>query len=127
MRHRIVRSATARECGTAERRRAQGALPLPERGALWNHLGAAGDAFEVALDYSKERLQFGRPLAGYQLMQQKLVDMALEINKGFLLALHPGRMKDGGTLQPDQISVGKLNNCREAIKIAAGSQDHPRR
>jgi glutaryl-CoA dehydrogenase len=87
-------------------------------GIIWGAMGAARDAFEVALDYSKGRLQFGRPLAGYQLTQQKLVDMALEINKGFLLALHLGRKKDAGTLQPDQISVGKLNNCREAIKIA---------
>ncbi|UKA62972.1 acyl-CoA dehydrogenase family protein [Arthrobacter sp. FW306-04-A] len=87
-------------------------------GIIWGAMGAARDAFEAALDYSKERLQFGKPLAGYQLTQQKLVDMALEINKGFLLALHLGRRKDAGTLQADQISVGKLNNCREAIKIA---------
>ncbi|WAH97370.1 acyl-CoA dehydrogenase family protein [Arthrobacter sp. MMS18-M83] len=87
-------------------------------GIIWGAMGAARDAFEVALDYSKGRMQFGRPLAGYQLTQQKLVDMALEINKGFLLALHLGRKKDAGTLQPDQISLGKLNNCREAIKIA---------
>lgn len=87
-------------------------------GIIWGAMGAARDAFEAALDYSKERLQFGKPLAGYQLTQQKLVDMALEINKGFLLALHLGRRKDAGTLHPDQISVGKLNNCREAIKIA---------
>ncbi|GAA4039739.1 acyl-CoA dehydrogenase family protein [Arthrobacter methylotrophus] len=87
-------------------------------GIIWGAMGAARDSFEAALDYSKGRMQFGRPLAGYQLTQQKLVDMALEINKGFLLALHLGRKKDAGTLQPDQISVGKLNNCREAIKIA---------
>ncbi len=87
-------------------------------GIIWGAMGAARDAFESALDYSTERLQFGKPLAGYQLTQQKLVDMALEINKGFLLALHLGRRKDAGALQPDQISVGKLNNCREAIKIA---------
>ncbi|MBB6407343.1 acyl-CoA dehydrogenase family protein [Arthrobacter sp. AZCC_0090] len=87
-------------------------------GIIWGAMGAARDAFEAALDYSKERLQFGKPLAGYQLTQQKLVDMVLEINKGFLLALHLGRRKDAGTLHPDQISVGKLNNCREAITIA---------
>jgi glutaryl-CoA dehydrogenase len=86
-------------------------------GIAWGTMGAARDAFEDALSYSKERLQFGRPLAGYQLTQQKLVDMALEINKGFLLALQLGRLKDAGHLQPHQISVGKLNNCREAIKI----------
>lgn len=87
-------------------------------GIIWGAMGAARDAFEAALDYSKGRMQFDKPLAGYQLTQQKLVDMAMEINKGFLLALHLGRKKDAGTLQPDQISVGKLNNCREAIKIA---------
>ena len=87
-------------------------------GIIWGAMGAARDSFEAALVYSQERLQFDKPLAGYQLTQQKLVDMALEINKGFLLALHLGRKKDAGTLQIDQISVGKLNNCREAIKIA---------
>lgn len=87
-------------------------------GIIWGAMGAARDAFDAALDYSKGRMQFDKPLAGYQLTQQKLVDMALEINKGFLLALHLGRLKDAGRLQPDQISVGKLNNCREAIKIA---------
>ncbi|GAA5194479.1 acyl-CoA dehydrogenase family protein [Arthrobacter gyeryongensis] len=87
-------------------------------GIIWGAMGAARDSFEVALDYSKGRMQFDKPLAGYQLTQQKLVDMALEINKGFLLALHLGRLKDAGRLQPDQISAGKLNNCREAIKIA---------
>jgi glutaryl-CoA dehydrogenase len=63
-------------------------------------------------------MQFDKPLAGYQLTQEKLVNMALEINKGFLLALQLGRLKDAGNLQPHQISVGKLNNCREAIEIA---------
>lgn len=86
-------------------------------GIAWGAMGAARDAFEDALGYSRERLQFGRPLAGYQLTQEKLVNMALEINKGFLLALHLGRLKDAGRLEPHQISVGKLNNCREAIEI----------
>lgn len=87
-------------------------------GIIWGAMGAARDSFEAALDYSKQRMQFDKPLAGYQMTQQKLVDMALEINKGFLLALQIGRMKDAGTLQNHQISVGKLNNCREAIAIA---------
>ncbi|WP_449372605.1 acyl-CoA dehydrogenase family protein [Arthrobacter psychrolactophilus] len=86
-------------------------------GIMWGAMGAARDAFEAALAYSGTRMQFDKPLAGYQLTQQKLVDMALEINKGFLLALHLGRKKDAGTLAPEQISVGKLNNCREAIEI----------
>ncbi len=86
-------------------------------GIIWGAMGAARDSYYAALDYSKERLQFGKPLAGYQLTQLKLVNMALEINKGILLALQVGRLKDAGTLQPHQISVGKLNNCREAIEI----------
>ncbi|MCG2623438.1 acyl-CoA dehydrogenase family protein [Arthrobacter sp. I2-34] len=86
-------------------------------GIIWGAMGAARDSYLAALAYARERLQFDRPLAGYQLTQAKLVDMALEINKGFLLALHLGRLKDAGALQPHQISVGKLNNCREAIQI----------
>jgi glutaryl-CoA dehydrogenase len=87
-------------------------------GIIWGSMGAARDAWQVALDYSKQRLQFDKPLSGYQLTQGKLVNMALEINKGFLLALHLGRRKDAGHLEHHQISVGKLNNCREAIEIA---------
>ena len=86
-------------------------------GIIWGAMGAARDSYLTALEYSKERIQFDRPLAGYQLTQEKLVNMALEINKGTLLALQIGRLKDAGTLQPHQISVGKLNNCREAIQI----------
>jgi glutaryl-CoA dehydrogenase len=86
-------------------------------GIIWGVMGAARDSYETALAYSAERLQFGRALSSYQLTQQKLVDMALEINKGTLLALHLGRLKDAGKLQPHQISVGKLNNAREAIAI----------
>ncbi|MET4781004.1 acyl-CoA dehydrogenase family protein [Glaciihabitans sp. UYNi722] len=86
-------------------------------GIVWGVMGAARDSYLAALEYSKQRLQFGRPLAGYQLTQQKLVDMVLEISKGTLLALHLGRLKDAGKLSPHQISVGKLNNCREAIAI----------
>jgi glutaryl-CoA dehydrogenase len=86
-------------------------------GIIWGVMGAARDSYLTALAYAGERMQFGKPLAGYQLTQEKLVDMALEINKGTLLALHLGRLKDAGTLQPHQISIGKLGNAREAIKI----------
>jgi glutaryl-CoA dehydrogenase len=86
-------------------------------GIIWGAMGAARDSYLAALDYSLERQQFGKPLAGYQLTQLKLVNMALEINKGMLLALQVGRLKDAGNLQPHQISAGKLNNCREAIEI----------
>jgi glutaryl-CoA dehydrogenase len=87
-------------------------------GIVWGAMGAARDCFECALEYSKGREQFGKPVAGFQLTQKKLVDMMVEINKGTLLALHIGRMKDEGILRPEQVSVGKLNNVREAIEIA---------
>lgn len=87
-------------------------------GIAWGAMGAARDSYEAALAYSLERQQFGRPLAGYQLTQEKLVNMLVEIQKGTLLALHLGRLKDAGTLRPEQISLGKLNNVREAIKVA---------
>ena len=87
-------------------------------GIAWGAMGAARDSYEAALKYSQERLQFGRPLAGYQLTQEKLVNMLLEIQKGTLLALQLGRLKDAGKLRPEQISLGKLNNVREAIGIA---------
>ncbi|NLS09583.1 acyl-CoA dehydrogenase [Nesterenkonia sp. MY13] len=86
-------------------------------GIAWGAMGAARDSIETILEYSAERLQFGKPLAGYQLTQKKLADMALELNKGQLLALHLGRLKDAGELEPHMISVGKLNNCRTAIEI----------
>jgi glutaryl-CoA dehydrogenase len=87
-------------------------------GIAWGAMGAARDSYEAALKYSQERLQFGKPLAGYQLTQEKLVNMLLEIQKGTMLALHLGRLKDAGQLRPEQISLGKLNNVREAIAIA---------
>ncbi|MGM0700595.1 MAG: acyl-CoA dehydrogenase family protein [Actinomycetota bacterium] len=86
-------------------------------GIMWGAMGAARDSFEVALDYAQNRLQFDKPLTAYQITQEKLVNMALEIQKGTLLAIQTGRLKDTGTLDPVQISVGKLNNCREAIAI----------
>jgi glutaryl-CoA dehydrogenase len=87
-------------------------------GIIWGAMGAARDAYEVALAYALERRQFGKPIASFQLTQEKLVDMVLEIGKGLLVALHIGRMKDAGTLVPEQISFGKLNNVRTAIAIA---------
>jgi glutaryl-CoA dehydrogenase len=87
-------------------------------GIIWGSIGAARSCFECALEYAREREQFGKPIASFQLTQEKLVDMMLEIEKGTLLALHLGRMKDEGTLRPEQISFGKLNNVREALAIA---------
>jgi glutaryl-CoA dehydrogenase len=87
-------------------------------GIIWGAMGAARDAYEAALAYSLDRRQFGKPIASFQLTQEKLVDMVLEIGKGLLVALHIGRMKDAGTLVPEQLSFGKLNNVRTAIAIA---------
>jgi len=86
-------------------------------GISWGAIGAARACFEAALDYSKTRIQFGKPIGSFQLTQRKLVDMAVELNKGLLVALHLGRMKDEGRITPDQVSFGKLNNVREALKI----------
>ncbi|WP_307006835.1 acyl-CoA dehydrogenase family protein [Sinomonas atrocyanea] len=92
-------------------------------GIIWGVMGAARDSFEEVLRYSSERTQFGQPLAAFQLTQAKLADMAVEITKGYLLALQIGRAKDAGTLSPTMISVGKLNNCREAIRIARDARE----
>jgi glutaryl-CoA dehydrogenase len=87
-------------------------------GIIWGAMGAARACYESALEYAKSRVQFGRPIAGFQLTQMKLVNMLLELGKGSLLALHLGRAKDAGTLHPSQVSFGKLNNVREALAIA---------
>lgn len=87
-------------------------------GIVFGALGAARDSLETAIAYAGTREVFDRPLAGYQLTQEKLADMTLELGKGMLLAIQLGRMKDRGEITPDQISVGKLNNVREAIAIA---------
>jgi glutaryl-CoA dehydrogenase len=86
-------------------------------GIVWGSMGAARSSLEAALEYTITRQQFGRPLAGFQLTQQKLADMTLELAKGTLLALHLGRRKDDDRLTPAQVSVGKLNNVREALDI----------
>ena len=87
-------------------------------GIIWGVMGAARSCLEVALDRSTNREVFGKPIGQFQLTQDKLANMLLEYQKGVLLALHVGRQKDAGTLSPAQISVGKLNNVREAITIA---------
>jgi len=87
-------------------------------GIVFGALGAARDCLEVAIAYAQEREIFDKPLAGYQITQTKLADMTLELGKGMLLALHLGALKDAGTLRPEQVSLGKLNSCREAIAIA---------
>jgi glutaryl-CoA dehydrogenase len=87
-------------------------------GIVFGTLGAARDSLQTAIDYSVDRIQFDKPIAGYQLTQKKIADMALEWGKGMLLALHLGRLKDEGLIRPEQVSVGKLNNARESLAIA---------
>jgi glutaryl-CoA dehydrogenase len=87
-------------------------------GIVFGTLGAARDCLETAIAYSIDREQFDRPIAGFQLTQKKLADMALELGKGMLLALHLGRLKDEHLIRPEQVSLGKLNNAREALAIA---------
>jgi glutaryl-CoA dehydrogenase len=87
-------------------------------GIAFGALGAARDCLETATAYAINREQFDRPIAGFQLTQKKLVDMALELGKGMLLALHLGRLKDEHRVTPEQISLGKLNNARESLAIA---------
>lgn len=91
-------------------------------GILWGAMGAARDAYQTVLAYANQRTQFGKPLAAFQLTQQKLVDMVLEIQKGTLVALQTGRLKDSGRLRPEQISFGKLNNVRQAIEICRSAR-----
>jgi glutaryl-CoA dehydrogenase len=87
-------------------------------GIVWGSVGAGRACFESALDYSRERLVFGKPVAAYQLTQQKLAEMALEVNRGTLVALHLGRKKDAGTLRPEHVSMGKMGNVRGALEVA---------
>ena len=87
-------------------------------GIIFGAVGAARDCLETTLSYVRDREIFDKPLAAYQLTQAKLADMSLELGKAMLLALHLGRLKDAGTLRPEQVSLGKLNSCRESIAIA---------
>jgi glutaryl-CoA dehydrogenase len=91
-------------------------------GILWGVVGSARACYEAALEYAAERSQFGKPIAGFQLTQRKLVDMMVAVNRGSLLALHLGRLKDRGTLSPSQVSFGKLDNVRNALEVARSAR-----
>ena len=95
-----------------------GCLNEARYGIVWGAMGAARSCFESALERSTEREVFGKPIGANQLTQAKLADMMLELEKGILLALHLGRLKERGALTPAQVSVGKLNSVREALEIA---------
>ena len=110
--------ATARLPGARGLKAPLSCLTEARYGIVWGALGAARDCLDTTVDYATSREQFGRPIGGFQLTQAKLADMAVELGKGYLLALHLGRLSDAGRLEPEQVSVGKLNNVREALGIA---------
>jgi glutaryl-CoA dehydrogenase len=91
-------------------------------GIVWGSVGAARACFEAALEYAKERIVFSKPISAYQLTQQKLAEMALEINRGTLVALHLGRMKEQGTLRPEHVSLGKMGNVRGALEVCRSAR-----
>ena len=91
-------------------------------GIVWGAVGSARACFEAALDYARERIVFGKPITAYQLTQQKLAEMALEVNRGSLVALHLGRKKDAGTLRPEHVSLGKMGNVRGALEVCRSAR-----
>lgn len=103
--------------GTNGLRSALACLNEARYGIVWGAMGAARDSVEAALAYSLARTQFGQPIAGFQLTQEKLVNMTIDVQRGTLLALHLGRLKDAGTLTAAQVSFGKLSNVRDAIAV----------
>ncbi len=91
-------------------------------GIVWGAVGSARACFESALEYARERIVFGKPISAFQLTQQKLAEMALEINRASLVALHVGRMKDAGTLRPEHVSLGKMGNVRGALEVCRSAR-----
>jgi glutaryl-CoA dehydrogenase len=87
-------------------------------GIVWGAAGAARACYEAALDYAKSRVQFEKPIAGYQLTQAKLVEMAVKVGQSTMLAMHLGRLKDAGTLKTEQVSFGKYHNVHAALEVA---------
>ena len=91
-------------------------------GIAWGALGAADNCYQTALDYSLSRVQFDRPIGGFQLQQRKLAEMVTEITKGQLLALHLGKLKDQGKATPAQVSMAKMNNVQVALDICRSAR-----
>ena len=87
-------------------------------GIVFGSTGAARACYESALSYAKERVQFGKPIASFQLTQRKLVEMMVKVNQGMLLAMHLGRKRDEGTVSAEQVSFGKMVNVRAALEVA---------
>jgi glutaryl-CoA dehydrogenase len=91
-------------------------------GIVWGAVGAARSCFLAALSYAGERIAFGKPIASFQIQQQKLAMMSLAVNRSYLLALHLGRTKDEGTLRPEHVSMGKLGNVNDALDVARAAR-----
>ena len=91
-------------------------------GIVWGAVGAARACFDAARQYASERQVFGKPVASYQIQQQKLALMALAVNRSYLTALHLGRLKDQGLLRPEQVSMGKLGNVNDALEVARAAR-----
>jgi glutaryl-CoA dehydrogenase len=109
--------------GVAGMRGPLSCLTQARYGISWGALGAAQACYECARDYARERIMFSRPIAGYQLVQEKLVRMITEITKGQLLCLRLGRLKDSGRMRPEQVSMAKMNNVSNALAIARMARD----
>jgi len=114
---------TARMPGAEGLKAPLGCLTAARYGIAWGGLGAALACFDEALQYSKERIVFDKPLAGFQLAQKKLADMATEITKGQLMALRLGRLKDAGRATPQHVSMAKRNNVELALNVARTCRD----
>jgi glutaryl-CoA dehydrogenase len=100
-----------------------GCLSQARFGIAFGVVGAAMACFHSAAEYSKTRVQFDRPIGGFQLVQAKLADMLTEITKAQLLSIQLGRLKERGTVKPEQISLAKRNNCEIALDIAREARD----
>jgi glutaryl-CoA dehydrogenase len=123
---------TLEDCRIPEENRLPGATGLGSTlsilthsryGVGWDALGQATDCYETALAYARERVQFGQPIASFQLVQQKLVAMLSELSLSQLLSIHVGRIKDSGELDPATVSMFKMNNVAKARQIAATARD----
>jgi len=100
-----------------------GCLTQARYGIAWGAVGAAMACYDAALRYARERVQYGKPIASFQLVQRKLVRMLNEITKAQLLCLHLGRLKDRGTMKHTQVSLAKMNNVDVALEIARMARD----
>jgi glutaryl-CoA dehydrogenase len=118
----VVVSAACRLPGATSLRAPLSCLNEARYGIVWGAAGAARACLEAALDYARTRVQFGRPIAAFQLTQAKLVEMAAKVEQSMLLALHLGRLKDAGRLRPDQVSFGKYHNVAAALDVARSAR-----